>query len=103
MKKPNYYFLLICTILVFGSTGCALKEYYAACKADQACVERAEGIEKNTKVLVTTGVAMVPHPAAQVAAKPAGDVVGKGVGLIAMLILGRALTKKKETKPAVQP
>jgi hypothetical protein len=94
MKKLS--FVLVAIALISVTSGCALKEYYAACKADEACVARAEGVKKNTETLVSTGVALVPHPAAQVAAKPAGKVSGSVAGVIAMILFGRALTKKKK-------
>ncbi len=88
--------ILIGLALVSVVSGCALKEYRDACLADVECKAKVEKIGDNTETIVSTGVAMVPHPLAPVAAKPAGKAVGVVAELIAALLLGRALVGKKK-------
>lgn len=100
MKK---FLPLILVAVVLFSSGCALKEYYDACKGDPtgACQERAGKVGDNTETLVSTGVALIPHPLAPIAAKPAGKAIGYGFEFIAMLIFGRAILKKKKEEVVV--
>ena len=89
------HLLLTSLLLTLVVSGCAWKAYYDACKVDAACSERAHGVQATTETTVSTIVAAIPHPLAQLAAKPAGKVVGYGGFLLAMLLFGRALTKRK--------
>ena len=93
---------VIITVLI-SATGCAFREYYLACKADPACVDRADGVKEKTEMVVSTGVSLIPHPAAQAAAPIAAKILGSAAGLVGMLIFGRLITKKKEKTEAIQP
>lgn len=92
MRKLSILPILLFTLSV---TGCALVDYYRACKADEACVARVHGLESSVSTGVSTIGAVVPHPAVQVAAPIAGKISGTIAGIIGMLIWGHALTKKK--------
>jgi hypothetical protein len=91
---------LVCVALL--QAGCVtlddLKAYRAACLADPACVERSQGVQDRTEAIVSTGVALIPHPLAPVAAKPAGKVAGVVFEFFAILIFGRAILKKQAVK-----
>lgn len=93
MKK----ILLVLLVSILFS-GCALKAYYEACKDDQACVDRANSLGSKTELVTSTALSLVPHPAAQAGAKPAGKAAGKVIFLGAMLVGGHALTKKKKVQ-----
>lgn len=87
--------LILSLVLVLALSGCAVKGYYEACKNDPQCVESVGYVTHNTETLVSTGVAMVPHPVAPIAAKPVGKAAGYVAGLIAMVLYGRALVGNK--------
>lgn len=90
MKK-----ILLIAVLALLS-GCALDQYYQACKADQTCMDRAHGVQDKTQNVATVVTGVIPVPAVAASAPVVGKVAGYAGLLIAMLIGGHALTTKKK-------
>lgn len=95
MRRLSYALLFV---FALGLTGCAFIDAYRACKADEECWAKAEGRQKTAQTIVSTGVAFIPHPAAQGAAPIAGKIAGF------LMLFGSAITggwalkgKKAET------
>ena len=82
-------------------SGCAFigqqKSAYDACRADAACVEKVQGISNTTGQIAGTITSVIPNPAIAAAAPIVNKVSGALAGVIAAIILGNGILKKKET------
>jgi hypothetical protein len=92
--------LILAASLIAILSGCsfleARKSDLLACKSDPVCYEQAKSWQGKTESVATVVSAMVPAPGAAAAPK----VIGYASFLLAMLLGGHAINKKK-TKDSV--
>jgi len=85
-------------------SGCAFigaqKSAYDACKAEPTCVEKVQSIQNTTGQIAGTITSVIPIPAVAAAAPIVNKVSGALAGVIAAIILGNGILKKKD-KPNV--
>ena len=95
MKKTILIFALL-----FSLAGCAFisqqKSAYDACKADPSCVQSMQTVNTDATAIASTVAAVIPNPAIAAASPVIGKVVGALAGVIAALILGNGILKKKQ-------
>ena len=97
MKKT----LLVSFLVLFA--GCAFigqqKSAYDACKADKACVDQITTISNTVAGVASTITAVIPNPAIAAASPLVGKASGVLAGIIAAIILGNGILKKKTEVP----
>lgn len=104
MNRKHFTALLL-LVLVFALTGCAAiqgaKSAYDACIHDptKECPQKVTAWQNTTAAVVQAGTAMIPNPAIAAASPVAGSAAGKLAAIIAAIIFGNALLKKKDQDP----